>query len=833
MKGIIKIGYVFTTVLFLIGASFIPIISGQDKTNFYANSDIEVQNGGISGSYVNTQSPDDSYEGISERESGGKPSNRYSYLEHKWTISLSGSFNTLHFNIEAYHTANSEADDFIFAYSTNDATYIDMVIVTKTSDDDSFQSYELPNTLTGTIYIRVLDSDRSQGNRNIDTVYIDHMYIVGDSGPDVIPPVISNADSNVDDNIWTKMDYNTIGGDLGRREFHVMAYDSDSHKTILFGGQDGDAYNDTWAYDYTTNTWENRSPTIIGGNLVYRSVSGFPGFAYDSDSDRCILFGGYNNTQFFDETWAYDYNTNTWTNMNPNDIGGTLLGRQAHRIAYYETADRMILFGGAEEEGIGNRFMNDTWEYDYNNNTWKKLNPTVIGGVLPEMCGFGMTYDASADRIVLFGGYNGSDLGTFYDQTWIFDYHNNTWTKQNPNFVGGALTPRFMIQMVYDSNKERSILFGGKQDSNTNQENYNFNETWEYDYDDKTWYNLSYLEIGGTLYPREAYGVVYDSASDKTIVTCGFYQHGYNTPENDCFLNDTWVLNSNELTSVITWATDEPADSVVNYGLTTALGSTESDSTLVTSHQIALSDLLPDTTYYFEVQSTDGASNTATDDNNGNYYTFFTGQDTTPPVISNVQSSGITHNSATVIWDTDESSNSRVNYGINISLGQTEFNAAMGTSHSIDLLGLLPETKYYYEVESTDEFGNTATDNNNGSYYNFTTDSEPSNAMHIYSIDMWYETDKNKYIVFTQVKIVDTGDNPVEGADVYLELVDPVLNVEYFNGLTGTVGTVTFVHGPTPKSGTYTSTVTDVVKSGWIYNSGDNVETSEQLTISK
>ena len=103
--------------------------------------------------------------------------------------------------------------------------------------------------------------------------------------------------------------------------------------------------------------------------------------------------------------------------------------------------------------------------------------------------------------------------------------------------------------------------------------------------------------------------------------------------------------------------------------------------------------------------------------------------------------------------------------------------------------------------------------------------------MHVYSIDMWSEPDRNKYIVYTKVKIVDAGDNAVEGANVYLNVLDPVGNTEYFNDLTGTDGTVTFVHGPTPKTGTFTSTVTDVVKSDWVYNSGDNVETSDQLTV--
>jgi hypothetical protein len=432
-----------------------------------------------------------------------------------------------------------------------------------------------------------------------------------------------------------------------------------------------------------------------------------------------------------------------------------------------------------------------------------------------------LVYDSQADRNIMFGGKDSSLK--ILDETWEYDYNTNTWTNLTPTMtiIGGWLEPRYWHRMVYDEQNHRTVLFSGNRETNDH-----ILDTWVYEYNNNTWYNVSFSTVGGTLRPREASGLAYDSNNNVVVLMGGYC----NDDPGDEIKDDTWVFIDG-LSATISWTTDEPADSVVNYGTTTALGSTESDSSLVMNHEIMITDLLPDTTYYFEVQSTDEASNTAIDDNNGNYYTFFTGQDTTPPVITNVQSSGITHNSATITWDTDESSNSRVNYGTTTALGESEFSSAMVTSHSIALSDLLPETTYFFEVESTDGEGNTATDDNNGSYYSFTTDSEPNNVMHVFSIDMWYTPDKNKYIIYTQVKIVDAGDNAVEGADVYIELVDPVSNVYYYNDVTSSDGTVTLVHGPTPKSGTFTSTVTDVVKSGWIYNSGDNVETSEQLTI--
>ncbi len=56
--------------------------------------------------------------------------------------------------------------------------------------------------------------------------------------------------------------------------------------------------------------------------------------------------------------------------------------------------------------------------------------------------------------------------------------------------------------------------------------------------------------------------------------------------------------------AIITWTTDQQADSLVEYGTTTAYGSSESDASLTTSHSITLSGLTPGTLYHFKVTST-------------------------------------------------------------------------------------------------------------------------------------------------------------------------------------------------------------------------------------
>ena len=157
--------------------------SSLPPEKFYATQDISVSNGGITGDYTYTHETDDQYEAITETTSKGKPSSRYSYLEHKWTIDVTGGYSSYVFYLEAYHTSNGEGDDFIFAYSTDDVNYVDMLTVTKTVDDNTYQTFVLPDTISGTIYIRVIDKDRTAGNTATDTIYIDHMYIEASGVP--------------------------------------------------------------------------------------------------------------------------------------------------------------------------------------------------------------------------------------------------------------------------------------------------------------------------------------------------------------------------------------------------------------------------------------------------------------------------------------------------------------------------------------------------------------------------------------------------------------------------------------------------------------------------
>jgi len=168
--------------------------------------------------------------------------------------------------------------------------------------------------------------------------------------------------------------------------------------------------------------------------------------------------------------------------------------------------------------------------------------------------------------------------------------------------------------------------------------------------------------------------------------------------------------------ATVTWTTDESATSLVRYGTTTAYGNTVSDSTMVTSHSLALTGLSASTTYHVQVESRNASSNTSTS-GDFNFATLAVNE----PVISAVSVSAITSSGATVSFMTDENASSKVYYSpispVNKTTAAQASDSSLLMTHSMILTGLAANTTYFYEVEATNASANTST----SAEFSFTT----------------------------------------------------------------------------------------------------------------
>ncbi|MGD8396426.1 MAG: S8 family serine peptidase [Candidatus Eiseniibacteriota bacterium] len=95
--------------------------------------------------------------------------------------------------------------------------------------------------------------------------------------------------------------------------------------------------------------------------------------------------------------------------------------------------------------------------------------------------------------------------------------------------------------------------------------------------------------------------------------------------------------------------------------------------------------------------------------------------DCVPPAISGVGATNVGTDSATVVWTTDEASDSRVRYGDATPPDAQQSAAGLAVQHAVQLQGLTECTVYKFEVESADAVGNASLDDDGGSYHVFET----------------------------------------------------------------------------------------------------------------
>jgi N-acetylneuraminic acid mutarotase len=245
----------------------------------------------------------------------------------------------------------------------------------------------------------------------------------------------------------------------------------------VFGGRNPSSYcNDTYIYDFVTNTWTNAQANNPPPVRAYHAM------AFDKVHGKILLFGGATDSTSYGDTWAYDYATNSWTNMNPGSSPQPLSG---HTMAFDSMNQRIILFGGSDNN---NKDSNVTWAYSFEENTWKDLHATNP----PTARHYhGMVFDENQQKAIVYGGTFGQ--GDLSD-TWAYDPNSNSWSERKPNGSPGP-TSHILGGMAYDSKNSRTVLFGGwgGVDSTAYEGTYQAqpkSSTWIYDYASNSWTTL-------------------------------------------------------------------------------------------------------------------------------------------------------------------------------------------------------------------------------------------------------------------------------------------------------------------------------------------------------
>ncbi|MDX1500842.1 MAG: kelch repeat-containing protein [Thermoanaerobaculia bacterium] len=289
----------------------------------------------------------------------------------------------------------------------------------------------------------------------------------------------------------------------------ALAYDRARGVTLLFGGWNGDSFDDFGS------TWEWN-----GGRWKRVSRSGPPpresrGFVYDSAREVAVLFGGlacgepcragdFRQREALGDTW--EWNGKRWNQVASSGPSP----RNAHMV-YDSGRGVSVLYGGDGPE--------DTWEWD--GESWTDVTPDAGPGPLSA---FGMAYDRRRGVTVLFSGVD--EVTRDCDpETWEWD--GSRWTLVSSR--GPAA--RYLSTMTYDERRGAVVLFGGIE-CGTDQA---LDDTWEFD--GRKWKRVD-IEAPSA---RNWHGMAYDAARGA-IVLFGGREYTEDPTGED--LGDTWLLGS-------------------------------------------------------------------------------------------------------------------------------------------------------------------------------------------------------------------------------------------------------------------------------------------------
>lgn len=180
------------------------------------------------------------------------------------------------------------------------------------------------------------------------------------------------------DQSWTQVEF--AGAERPSARFNTsLIWDSARSRLVLYAGNSNPSgatptvEADVWTFDPADSTWTR---VETGGEVPSRRM--WHAALYDEARDRMVVYGGgdetafFNDAQYFDGVRVLDLETMEWDVLHRGGIGAPA-GRFWAGIVHDTVDDTYVMFAGHDDEALGNR--NDLWVYDPTNDSWG--NPTV------------------------------------------------------------------------------------------------------------------------------------------------------------------------------------------------------------------------------------------------------------------------------------------------------------------------------------------------------------------------------------------------------------------------------------------------------------------------
>jgi hypothetical protein len=289
------------------------------------------------------------------------------------------------------------------------------------------------------------------------------------------------------------------------RYIHTAIVDAGQNRMLVFGGGSYVERNDLWELTLAgTSTWSQlvfptQAPLRMGHTAIH-----------DVARNRMIVFGG-GDPGRRNDTWVLTLSSGSeWSQLATTGTPPPPIS--LHSAIYDPVRDRMIVFGGYQDGG----YLNGVWALSLSGTpTWTLLQ--TAGTPPAPRREHSAIYDPVGDRMIVFGGTNGS----YFGDVWALGLAGTpTWELIS---ASGGPTARSGQSAIYDPVRHMMWMFAGRDGSGIR------NDVWT-------------LSLGTTPFwtsvaaagPRRVYHTaVLDQAGDRMVVFSG-YDGG--------LPNDTWFL---------------------------------------------------------------------------------------------------------------------------------------------------------------------------------------------------------------------------------------------------------------------------------------------------
>lgn len=182
----------------------------------------------------------------------------------------------------------------------------------------------------------------------------DHVKMIYDasSGESILFSGLDPSENQVNETwSWNGDEWKLLSADGPESRGHFgFVYDPAHQQTLLYGGYTSTATDEFWVWQ--DNTWQEID--FPGpGTLSHL------GMTYDTNANAVYIFGGATTgstlSSFTDKTWVLT--GGTWRELNPADSPSR---RGSPAMGYDPVRKRIVLYGGFDSSGD----FGDTWEWD-------------------------------------------------------------------------------------------------------------------------------------------------------------------------------------------------------------------------------------------------------------------------------------------------------------------------------------------------------------------------------------------------------------------------------------------------------------------------------------